>query len=202
MSFSARGLAGGGPEPAAADAAVLLHQEGEGVELFDVFWMGGCRGLGRGPASSEGAERGSGEARNCFQGVSMPKSTRRWPFCSSSGDIKARAEAEDADDVGTQAPGLGRGPRGERRRDRVRRRPRRRLEARAKAAVCRLLVESECPELPAHLELVCHVVVELLRALRRRRPYFTFVLELLMQVRRVAGGGFFRLDALVGGQLR
>ena len=169
---------------------------------FSTFcWMWICAVSSR--ASSSGVCSAGEESGGLgTQGESMPKSTSRWPFCSYPATSKLRAEAEDADGVGAQPPGGAGGAGGEG------------VEigvgvvlvaagGEAKAAVCRLLVLGG-PELPAHLELVRHVVVELLGGLGDGG-----VDEFVEGVGggidwdggvEVRGGGI-GVDALVGGRL-
>ena len=106
------GLAGLGPQQAAADAAVLLHQEGEGEELFDVLLDVDLRGLVEGLVFG-GLPRGSGERGIGDPGRVDAEVDQQVAVLLVSGDVEAGAEAEDADGVGAQPPGGAGGAGGE-----------------------------------------------------------------------------------------
>ena len=166
--FFGEGFAGLSPEEAAGDAAVLFHQQGEGEEFFYILLdvelavvvqrlsfpgVGFAGVVVRIERSIEQPGRVESEVDEDVAVLLIAR------------DVKERAEAEDADGVGAQAPGrVG-------------------VEevGRALLFVVGLLVgldgpgEAEAgadgvgwlggPELPTHLELVGHVVVKLLGGL-------------------------------------
>src|SRR5208283_4771172 len=97
------GLAGLGPEEAAADGAVFLHQEGEGEEFFDVLLDVDLRGLVEGLVFGGLLRRIGGRWVRDPGGVDA-EVDQEVAVLLVSGDVEARAEAEDADGVGAQPP--------------------------------------------------------------------------------------------------
>jgi hypothetical protein len=161
--FFGEGFAGLGPEEAAGDAAVFLDQEGEREELFDILlnvFLG---------EFVEGV---------VFEGFEDPWSVEAEvdedvAVLLEAGGVEGGAEAEEADDVGLQAPGgfeavdvfvagcgLA-GPEGKR----VGVVVRIFVFHGAVEAVVRVAAGVGGPELPGHFELVGHVVVKLLGGL-------------------------------------
>jgi len=157
--FFGERFAGLGPEQAAGDAAVLLDQKGEGEQFFDVlldvdlgFFVEGL--------VLERVLIGFWNPRGVEAEVDEDMAV-----LLVSGDVEAGAEAEDADGVGAQLPGgVGIGEGGGVK-----------IEVGVLAWMEGVAVGGgkvqaaeggigfiERPELPAHLELVGHVVVELL----------------------------------------
>ncbi len=155
--FFGQGLAGLGPEQTAGDAAVLLNQEGEGEEFFDILldvYLGFfVERIVLGGVGFVVGDPGGVEAEVDEQVAVL----------LVSGVVKVGAEAEDAYGVGAKFPwgvaiaegrlvevwvgGLG-------------------VEVVDVASVVQSAIGGvrliERPELPAHLEFVGHVVVELL----------------------------------------
>jgi len=136
------GFAGLGPEEAAADIAVFFDGEGEGEEHFNVL-LDVFGGVGVEVFFVEGVGEPGGVEAEVDADVAVLLVT---------GIVEAGPEAEDADGGGLELPegveaaefALGFGVGGD-------------VET-----VVEVVVELGDPEIPAHLELVGHVVVKLL----------------------------------------
>jgi len=158
--FLGEGFAGLGPEQARGDAAVLLDEQGKGEELFDVLLDVELGLLSRGWSSS---------GKSSTQGVSRPKSMRR---CRSVRIPRRRRRdrSRGCARCGVRSfqgcQGCGRRDRPDRNRGRSPgRAPARRRLGRVIQAAVGGVGFLQRPELPAHFELVGHVVVELLGGL-------------------------------------
>lgn len=156
------GFTGLSPEEAAADAAVLFDEEGEGEELFDVLLDVDLSGLVEGSVVGREGQRDR-ELRIGDPGGVDAEVDEDLAVLLEAGAVEFGAEAEDSDSVRAHVPGVLRldegwqvcvwvvpvGVSG---------------GGDAEAVVGVLAVLGN-PELPTHLELVCHVVVELLGGL-------------------------------------
>ena len=162
MSFSARGL----PDSAQRrrlEMPQFFSTRRVKARSFSTFcWMWICAVSSRASSSGD-CSAGVVSGGLGAQGESMPKLTSRWPFCSYPATLKRgpKPRMRTVWARSRQAEPGGPGKRG--RRDRGRRRPRRGW--RRSQGGCMQAPALGGPELPAHLELVCHVVVELLGGL-------------------------------------